>query len=242
MKEQLKDVLDEIRAENKPTANGALTAERLPTVEPELMGEPVAIPIRMPLGGASGGRNSLGIATLGQSPEERLRQAQDGMGAVERFFFNRPLKALNREHFQKIAKALLDAQFEATFQKLTLAVDIEKKNAFVAYMKATDAVRRDLFALDAAARGEVAQMLQSIDGEIFKIRAHGEGKIQGMFTKGLITAKEADSERQKNEALCRDQLEASLKTLRDLWQNQRELLEHTLQAHLGMSQEVAALE
>ena len=194
------------------------------------------------MGGVSGGRSSLGVAALSQSPEERLRQVQDSMGAVERFFFNRPLKALNREHFQKIAKALLDAQFEATFQKITLAVDIEKKHAFVAYMRATDAVRRDLLALDAAARGEVAQMLQSIDAEIFKIRAQGERQIQAMLSKGLVTPKEADHERQKNEALCRDQLEASLKTLHDLWQNQRELLEHTLRTHLTIAQKVAALE
>lgn len=242
MKDDLQKVLDEIRAEDQPTANEAPTVATSPPIEAEVVREAVSIPMRMPLGTAPGGRNALAIAAFGQSPEERLKQAQDAMGRVERYFFNRPLKALDREHYTKIAKALLDGQFETSFQKIALAVDIEKKNAFVAYMKATATVRRDLFALDAAARGEVAHMLQSIDEAIFRIRSQGEGNVRSLVSKGLITSAEADGERRKYAELCREQLEASLKTLRDLWENHRQLLEHTLNAHLGMSQEVAALD
>lgn len=175
------------------------------------------------------------IALDGQftAPKQQLQEHKQSLSPWQGFLFNREVGRLRREEALKIAKAVFEHEFEAIVQKLTLALDIEKKKTFIEYMRRTASLQRDLQKLDTAACLSLQQSLMEINVQIYTISNRNEQVINELLTKGVITQQQADQERAKNQELCERNLSGALATLDHMWDNHKQLLEHTLRIFLN---------
>ncbi|MDE2179618.1 MAG: hypothetical protein KGJ40_02070 [candidate division NC10 bacterium] len=173
-------------------------------------------------------RDAIDLKAATATPAEQLDETTDSLGAIQRFLLRRRLGKLRMKEAERIAAAVGQAVLESAIYKLTLALDFDKKRAFVDYLRASGELQRELQRLEAQFRQALAVELIRIDSAVSEYKKTANNQIAMMQADGLLNNSEASEFGARYAKVGEDLLSENLSGYEALRGNFRELLTRTL--------------
>ncbi len=162
------------------------------------------------------------------SAEDHLKANLVDLGLWSRALFYMAEQSAKREAAVAIARDLVNAGREVAFQKIALAVDLEKNRTVLAYFEAKPALAAKLHQVTTQANAELARCLYESRDVVYGERIKRANHLAKQKQRGFYTDADYQRELELVNDLTQKQLDRAYGVLRDVYEQFEQHLTVTL--------------
>ena len=161
------------------------------------------------------------------TPEDRTVQLKNKMGGLSRFLFEQSTSRIARKEAIAIVKTVSAAHLEVAVTNITLALDFYKKELFVAFMKKSAGLQREVWVVSHEFMDSLFSLIMDCNSATYDTWQKNNEKIEQLRRRG-VPDKFIQIEQARMDEILLNLLERTQATMDKLKENHEAILERCL--------------